>query len=463
MPDDLQSRLDELKKSPEKQLQVFKRLLPSFNLSPTHRLRRYAQEFVDKFPGDLLPEERRELNRLIKKAFNIPDALATEPFGRLIPHHGWLRDYYEYTLQSEAPAVFHFMSALTVLGAALERRVYLDKGYYRVYPNLATVLIAPTGKCRKTSATNIALRLAREADINVLSERITPEALVQGLSGRETATGIVYAPELAVFIGKQKYMEGMIPLLTGLFDCPDRWSSRTIGRGELPLANVALSLLGASTLEWFVDALPHAAFTGGFMARILFIAQQETVREYAFPIPGAGESWERLREQLKDIMDLKGEVYISPRAKEWYESWYSTHLKTPAADEKFAGYHSRKPDHLLRVAILLRIADTRALTLLPQDMTDALKMLDWLEKSLPEVFAAVTETPEGAMVRRILDQLQEAGGTMTHSMLLRKNTNRVSAKQFYELMNTLIDSGQVTRERALPSTHQYHLVKEEEE
>jgi len=195
--------MDEL----QKQLESFKQLLRSCNQSPTSPLLKESRAFIEAFPRKLSEEESNEIRVLLRKAFNLPDSIPKKKLGAFeehIPKSGWFRDYYTYTLNSEPPAVFHFMSSLTVLGASLERNVWFDKGFYKVYPNIATVLIAPTGRCRKTSATNVSLKLARAVEVNVLSERVTPEALIQGLGGRDTATGLLYAPELSVFLGKQK-------------------------------------------------------------------------------------------------------------------------------------------------------------------------------------------------------------------------------------------------------------------
>jgi len=449
--------MDEL----QRQLESFKQLLRSFNQPPTSPLLKEAREFIEKFPRPLSEEENREIRVLLRKAFNLPDEAPKKRIGAFeehIPKSGWLRDYYSYTLNSEPPAVFHFMSSLTILGAVLERNVFFDKGFYKVYPNIATVLIAPTGRCRKTSATNVSLKLARAVKVNVLSERITPEALVQGLGGRETATGLLYAPELAVFLGKQKYLIGMVPLLTSLFDCPDTWSSSTIMHGSLSLANVALSFLGASTLEWFIEALPSEAFSGGFMARLLFVVQEDTDREFAIPEPGKGHEWEKLREQLAEMKGIKGEVILAPEARAWYTHWYSKHHRTPTFDPKFAGYHERKPDHLLRVAFLLRIAEARSLTILSHDLERALGILDWMEALLPSVFETVATTPVGAMHQRILQHLKQAGGRMTHSQLLRKNQHAMNARQFREAIETLKDSETIEEIRTA-TEHAYEIIR----
>ena len=443
-----------------KQLELFKDFLKTSPQKSNPEGYQLARDFLDKFPIEILPEEeQRELRALLDNTYLV--AAPKNKFGGfepLVPASGWLRDYFDYTLQSEPPAVFHFMCSITILGAALQRNVYIDKGYYRVFPNMATCLIAPTGRCRKTGATVTALSLARAVGVNVLSDRVTPEALTQGLSGRVQATGLVYAPELAVFLGRQRYLEGMVPLLTSLFDSPGVWSSSTIGRGSIQLKDVALCFLGASTIEWFVEALPREAFSGGFMARILFVAQQETDREYAFPIPGPGEQWEKLREDLLDIIDLKGEVVLDPDAREWYIDWYSKHRKAKPPNDLFAGYYARKPDHLLRMAMLLRIAESQSQKITTTDFIRTLRILDWLEASLPQVFDTVAGTPTGIIHIRLLQQIKASGGKISHSSWLKQNQFFMNSRDFRLAVDTLKESGCIKESLEPPKHHYYELL-----
>lgn len=208
-----------------------------------------------------------------------------EEFSKLVPEKGWLREYIEWTMWSEAPMVFHMFVGLSTLGAVLSRRAYFDKGYYRVYPNYQLVLVAPTGKCRKTSAAVLGQKLLRDLPgMNILSNKSTPESIVQELATPKQEPGMVklvappaeatiYAPELAVFLGKQKYNEGLVMLLTDLFDNPDKWESATKGQGRFPMTDVCVSFVGCSTPDWLVSAIPQDAFGGGFMSRILFVGR----------------------------------------------------------------------------------------------------------------------------------------------------------------------------------------------
>lgn len=444
-----------------KQLEVFKETLRQGKWAKDSDVYKKSVKFLRGLPpGAVTPRERAECQRLMQRAFNVSEEFQTSkpegPFDDLVPSTGWFKDYHEFTLSSEPPAVFHFASALTVLGAALGRKVYFDKGFYRVYPNIATVLIAPTGRCRKTSACNIALQLAREVGVNTLTDRVTPEALVEALYQRTPAVGLVYAPELAVFLGRQRYLEGMVPLLTSLFDAPDVWSSTTIGRGEVTLTNVALSFLGATTLEWFIEALPAQVFSGGFMSRILFIVQESTDREFALPKRSAGHLFERLRETLQELVEIEGEVILVRGAHKWYEDWYSEHHHQEIRDEKFAGYHERKPDHLLRVALLLRIAAEQSLQITPDAFEEALRILNWTERLLPDVFRTVAATEQGSRQQKILDILHKNGGKLAHSILLRKVQHIMNARTFFESMQTLTESGLV-EEINTPVEHAYAL------
>jgi len=88
--------------------------------------------------------------------------LVEEPFLDLCPKNGWLHEYMSYTSWNEAPAPFHFFVGCAVFGAAMERRVYFNRGYYNLFPNIQLLLVAPTGRCRKSTATNIGVKILQQ-------------------------------------------------------------------------------------------------------------------------------------------------------------------------------------------------------------------------------------------------------------------------------------------------------------
>jgi hypothetical protein len=229
----------------------------------------------------------------------------------------------------------------------------------------------------------------------------------------------------------------MIPMLTALLDCPKEWKSKTLGRGETTLSNVALSALLCSTMDWIQTAIPKDAFGGGFMSRFLFVIQESTSRVFPLPPPLAEEPRKLLQATLNRIKLKKGPFVFTDAAREWYLHWYRTRPSL-RGDKQFAGYHERKPDHLIRLAMIMRTAeDTATKEIQEEDLIRADAILEWLEAFLPSAFDEMTENAQGADQSRILRQLRDAGGSMEHTALLRKNSTKMNVENFRRYLTTL--------------------------
>jgi hypothetical protein len=391
-----------------------------------------------------------------------------ESFEKLIPRGGWLREYYEWTLGSEAPAPYHFFVGCATLGAALGRNIWFNKGYYKIWPCLQVLLVGPTGRVRKTSAINLGLKLLGGlTDINVVRDKTTPEELIDSLQLPGTvvgqniqipdACGVLAAPELAVLLGKQRYNEGMISLLTSLFDCPDEWSSRTKVNGKIELKNVTITMLGASTPDWLITAIPQDAFGGGFMSRLLFVVQSSTERCY--PIPEPPPNYDALLEALREIRVLSiGEFKLSEEAMEWYSQWYATTRRDVPEDEKMAGYHERKPDHMIRLAMIIAAAERRDEIDQP-DILQASRLLAYIEAEMLYTFKWLGMKPIGQDQERIIRTLKAFGGEMEHADILRKLIYFMNAIQFKNSMETLTQSG-IVKTTVTPQAITYKLISD---
>src|SRR5258707_966526 len=292
--------------STSEQLATFKEFLKGRLINREHPLFSYAINWVRSYPGGLTERDKTELRGIICATFGLSveewltavasngnvveidkgdtnyDARKVEKsLRRLVPPGGFYDRYCTFTERSEAPLAYHLFCALVAIGATMGRRVWFDMGIYQLFPNLSVIVLGPSG-IKKTSAANISLGILQFIDqVKVYSEKLTPEQLVESM--KETAQGLVYAPEMAVFLGRQRYMEGIIPLLTRLMDCPTVWSSETIGRGKSTLHDVAISSLMCSTPDWFISNMPEDIFGGGFIARNIMVVQWDSPRDEDIP------------------------------------------------------------------------------------------------------------------------------------------------------------------------------------
>ena len=342
-------------------------------------------------------------------------------FKTLIPLTGFFADYMEYTNLQESPASFHFWVAATIIGATLQRRAWVDKGAYLVYPNLFTVLVAPTGKCRKSTAINMGTQLLTGSNwVNIIADKTTPEGLVDALAyGTEfvgsgvakpdisyrDSCGLIKASELAVFLNRASYNQDMITLLTTLYDCLDAWDYRLKTQKAVHLQNIAVSFLAASTADWF-DILPKDAFGGGFWSRFILVVKEETDRRITMIKYKREEKAAVLRQQLLQIYaSAKGAVRLTQEAYDWYVNWYNTHDEI-ASDEKMIGFLERKQDVILKLAIILAASHFYNIVDL-STIKQAYNIVTWTQQRAFDAFRFVGVTALGELKERITSFIRE--------------------------------------------------------
>lgn len=364
-------------------------------------------------------------------------------FREIIPKTGFLGNYMIYTDKQESPGSYHFWVGLSILSAVLQRKAWVSKGMYNVYPSMYVVLVAPSGKCRKTRAINIGIDLIKEFDfINVIADKTSPEAMLEALQSGTTnmvknqkgqgvsidlgldATGLIKATELQVFMSKQMYNADMVGLLTDLFDCPDSFRYVTRNKKPIDLQNVAITFLGASTPKWLATSLPDGAFEGGFMSRIIFIVKQVRDRRITFPLEPYPKEKQELKSRLVRIRaKVKGKIPLRPDARQWFEDWYTSGAADMTQDEELSGFVERKPDMVLKMAMLLAASDERTEITL-NNIVQAKAILEWTQDRMFQAFEHIELSQLGQTRRKIYEMI-EGYGMVSRRDILRKIGGRL--------------------------------------
>jgi hypothetical protein len=445
------------------QLIAFQGMLRAGTYERTSDLFTHALDWVRKFPGELTSQDKEDLQNDICLAFQISrNELQAELVGsgsatpsgpspreiedslwKLIPTHGFFARYCDYTSHSEAPLAYHLFSALVGVGATVNRRVWFNMGYYRVFPNMGVIILGPSG-IKKTSATNIMVGMLTELELTkIYSEKLTPEQLVEAM--KDMAQGLIYAPEMAVFLGRQRYMEGIVPLITRFMDCPDVWASETVMRGKKVLRDVAISSLMCSTLDWFITNTSEDVVSGGFIARNIIVAQDSSPRLEPVPKPGNAFVRQALVNDLARIHSMEGELTFTRECMERYETWYGRQkLEAASAEhELLVTYYQRKPDHVKRVAMCLHLADHNNLVLDLECFNRAILIMDWVEQFIPPMLKRMFKTAVGHEQDLVLSSIRSFGGVIDHSALVRRVQYRMNAKQLREIINSLKEADMV--------------------
>jgi len=368
----------------------------------------------------------------------------------------FITSHLEYSAQAESPTSYHLWSAMSVLAAAVRRQVWVDMGFFRLYPNLYIVLVGPPA-ARKGTAMEIAMKLISDvSEVNVSADSITREALIRTIAESETTTATanggvyvhssvtIFSKELSVFLGTGNH--DLLSLLTDLFDSGDRWEYKTKNKGIDTIHNLWVNLLAASTPSWLVNSVSGgtgqrsmSAISGGFTSRVIFVVEDGVRHHNAHPVLTPQES--RLKGYLKSDLELISQTYgefkMPFTTREFYKSWYETRYDTSIKDPRFEGYAARKHVHLIKIAMLCAISAGRTDKIELTDMQRALKMLDDLEYKMAEAFGAAGRSDMTEDIDLILNTVKIMN-EIKSADLKRAVRRDVTFKHFDQIMAELI-------------------------
>ena len=370
----------------------------------------------------------------------------------------WLRTYLDFTINVESPAIFHTYSALFALGAAVGRKIWIDRGAYKLHPNLYVILVAASALCRKTTAIEIAARVLRLAvpDLPLVASKTSTEMLMSTLAkqfkiyGRSEA--IMIAEEMGVFLGSDIRNISLVELLTKLYNCGDYINQATIGRGNEVCQKGYGIMLAGTTPEWMHNAFPKKATEGGFTGRCLFVYARTPRQRKAEPSL-SNDVLINLASDLRHIggyreqLGLQGEFKMDQSGRDWYVNWYEHEFQPPCEDFRLDGYFGRKHDTVVKIAMLLSLAQRDELVLTSMELSHALTLVEELEPDLVEAMKSIHTTEVGDDLAGLLRIIRMAGPEgISHSSLLRRVSYKLRAGEVKEHIDMMESAGMIVKE-----------------
>jgi hypothetical protein len=374
----------------------------------------------------------------------------------------FLRDYTEYNSGTEIPKLFAFWCGVAGISAVLGRRVFIDMGTYTIFPNFYIVLVAGSGRCRKSTAISQIEKLLRglEPPLNLIAQKITPEALIDAMKIKESenenqlllqrtrSEGYVLVDELATFLNKASYEAGLASLLIPFYDCKDNFDYRTKGGGSIKITDSCLGILGASTVDWLTNAIPENAVGGGLTSRMCFVFVEDPPDPVAITTltERKKELAEILQKHLTRMMMLSGPVKLTNEAWEYYTQEYLRfHKQSELYDNKnLAGYASRRHLHLLKLGIVLSVSERMDLVVEAKHLVAAENMLSYTEQFLPMVMNLITASEYGSLMSMVVSTIRKSEGkSIARTNLVRAMSHKIGSRDLDVILETLQQSGRV--------------------
>lgn len=366
----------------------------------------------------------------------------------------FLKDYMTYVKGNEAHPTYHIYSALVALSSIVSRKVYIDLGYFQKFANLYVVLVGPPGN-RKTTAMSICKALIKElGNINFSAECQTKESLVVELQSYETVFSqvphghppIKYAPiticvtELSQFLGAAS--AHMVDFLTTVYDS-SFYDLKTKNQGKQSIEGPYVVLLGCTTPAWITSRLREDVISGGFSRRAIFVYETDKASRIAFPVvtQEAKDAWARVIKYSKTLSKVAGPFTWDPPAKAFFQHWYDTRVIPDDPTTQF--YYETKHDQLLKVSMLVALAEEPVLILRKSHIEFALELLGLVERNLPRVFEGIGRNQLNSVAAQILDILH--AGRMPEKKLQYMMFRDASGEDFSKIIYHLEKTDQVVR------------------
>ena len=390
-----------------------------------------------------------------------------KPYERQIGN--WVRGYLEYSSESESPETYHLWAALSAISSAVRRNVWLDQGLYVLFPNLYIAFVGPPARTAKSTA----LYLARQIMGQVEQIKMGPEACSREELIRQMAES-KYDNQCALTVHSSEFSDLvdtsgilMIQFLTSIYDGnyapPKGWNYATKHQGKDFIVNPFLNLIFGTTPSYLAESMPDSIVGHGFTSRTIVVYEERERHINSLPDVHSSAVAKSLVDDLRHISHLRGQFKwggeftnrrnragrILTEAEVVYDDFYQELYKTVPQDHRLEGFHWRKKTHVLKVAMLLSLAERDTLMIEGQDIETAVQFLHDLEPQMARAFSAVGKYEHASTLERIGNQIRAAGtGGMDLEDMYRRNYFAGDDYTLERLLQTLKKGGMVREERS---------------
>lgn len=396
---------------------------------------------------------------------------------------------YALKVSPMTPADFHESAGLWLASVAIARRLKVPMPFGDVYPNLFILWMAHTTLYRKTTALDVARRIARRIMPHLLMPQdSTPEAMLADLAGREPVNldnfsdankeiwkrGRNFAAQrgwsldelssLLAGAGKD-YNQGLTEGLLRLYDCDEKFSRSTRSGGLTIVENSYLALLGASTPGAMATHINNTRlWSMGFWPRFAILTPEERPE---WQEPQEATEPAQLGAALHNLLNrLPASVWPDPPqaltvtlADGVYQTWQrynkavSYDLLTDELDERLHGAYGRLPTQVIKVATILAAldwTDEPAPVIQSYHLAHAIAICEKWRASAHRAIEMANEDETSKFEKRVIKQLGRYGTQGATLRTLHQGMKDKSAGDVEGVLLQLVKLGMVAEEETEP-------------
>lgn len=373
----------------------------------------------------------------------------------------FLRNYSIATEGNECPTIYHTWCGLSTLSSLISRRVWIDQGFFTVYPNMYVLLVGNPG-IKKTTGMKIARSMIREfPNIPIAPTAITKEAMTQYLAEegspckkvfqwegkkKEYSHLSIFANEIVSLLSLGGNPIGMIDFLTDIWD-QDVFEVKTKNKGTDLVHGPYLTILGCMTPETTQNLLNQRIISGGFSRRCIFVFADKNNKPVSRPkVTEAQElAWKKCVERGKQLQLISGKFEWTPESMKFFDEWYDENFyKIEKTDDiVMQGFYRSKGEYVLKVAMLIALSEKDELVLHEADISASLAFIEQIEPHVSTVFSGTGRNELSPIGAAMLNLIQAQKGPVNIKRIYAAFWNQANYEEQNKILGFLKTQGKI--------------------
>ena len=245
-------------------------------------------------------------------------------------------------------------------------------------------------------------------------------------------------------------------MLTDFYDGTPVPYQRELLQDGFKIEEAAFSIQSTSNLAWLLNAKTAADIESGFLARFMIVpAYKVTGRKQRQP-PSDKLKRKRLVEILEEIYTIKGVFQLTNEAIQIYDNWYDE-IADKNYPKKVEIFIERLFVICIKIAMMLEINYSMSLKISKNSMKEACMRTQWLINAIRKLYdEEFTFSKFEEETKKVKNALRTNNNQLYKSDII--NTTRLSVKVIDEILKTLEEGEEITREYIRGTTKPKWLI-----
>lgn len=362
------------------------------------------------------------------------------------------------TQDAESPEAYLYWAALMAIAATVRNKVWFDKIYYNLYPNMYVLLVGNSG-LRKGLPGSLAANLVDHSQVTrVLTGRMTIQGLVKKLSRAETVKSGAMYTEANCFLASGEYAASIVDdpafihIMTDLYDThaydKKDWVYTLSGEEERRLTRPCLNFMGASNVTNLAETLPKFSHGGGFIARTFIVQADKKRKINSLMYKGKKIDYAPLYEYLEKLSLLEGEFSMTEDAREYFDHWYNLREKIMERDkqEDPTGTLNRLHDQVLKIAMNLCLSESPIMQIKVPHIEEAIQKANECVPAMRQITVGAGKAELAVATKIVMRRLIDAPDhKLSREKLLQYGTGDFDVFDLDRIMETLSEADWVKK------------------